>query len=159
MSDAVARASVRVCVFFFFIGFAPNRADLAKLGPYRPYRVVSAGGRYGRNRPETAETCRKRPKSALNMAGKSETCLLLSFFCESRHSNVFFKNILIVKIYRKLNKNIFNRQVPPHPNPETHPCYIDVGKSEIDVGQGGTTNPDLEHQGRSGIAWVLKDYG
>ena len=88
--------------------FAPNRADLAKIGPYRPYRVVSAGGRYGRNRPETAETCRKRPKSALNMAGKAETCLLLSFFCESRHSNVFFKNILIVKIYRKLNKNIFN---------------------------------------------------
>ena len=47
-------------------------------------------------------------KSALNMAGKSETCLLLYFFCELRHSNVFFKNILIVKIYRKYNKNIFN---------------------------------------------------
>ena len=29
------------------------------------------------------------------------SCLLLSLFCESRHSNVFFKNILIVKIYRK----------------------------------------------------------
>ena len=41
------------------------------------------------------------------MAGKGETCILLSFFCESR-PNVFFKNILIVKIYRKLNKNIFN---------------------------------------------------
>ena len=110
-SDAVARALDRVYFFFFFffsdsrrlgsiradaarfvpnrLRFAPNRADSAKIGPYRPYRVVSAGGRYGRNRPETAETCRKRPKSALNMAGKVETCLLLSFFCESRHSNVF----------------------------------------------------------------------
>ena len=36
---------------------------------------------------------------------------------------------------------------------------VNVGKSEIDIGQGGTTNSDLEHQGRSGIAWVLKDYG
>ena len=80
--------------------FAPNWADSAKIRPYPPYRVVSAGGRYGRNRPETAETCRKRPKLALNMAEIAETCLL-SFFCESRHSNVFFKNILIVKIYRK----------------------------------------------------------
>ena len=57
---------------------------------------------------DTAKTCRKRPKSALNMVGKAETCFLLSFFCESRHSNVFFKNILIVKIYRKINQNIFN---------------------------------------------------
>ena len=80
--------------------FAPNWADSAKIRPYPPYRVVSAGGRYGRHRPETAETCRKRPKLALNMAEIAETCLL-SFFCESRHSNVFFKNILIVKIYRK----------------------------------------------------------
>ena len=60
--------------------FASNRADLAKIGPYRPYRVVSAGGRYGRNRLETAETCRKRLKSVLNMARKGETCILLSFF-------------------------------------------------------------------------------
>ena len=67
--------------------FAPNRADSAKIEPYQPYRVVSAGGRYGRNKPENgrnmpkmAETCWKRPKSALNMAGKAETCLLLSFF-------------------------------------------------------------------------------
>jgi len=26
-----------------------------------------------------------------------------------------------------------------------------------DVGQGGAKNSDLEHQGRSGIAWVLKN--
>lgn len=36
---------------------------------------------------------------------------------------------------------------------------VNVVKSEIDIGQGGTTNSDLKHQGRSGIAWVLKDYG
>ena len=29
------------------------------------------------------------------------SCLLLSLFCEPRTYNVFFKNILIVKIYRK----------------------------------------------------------
>ena len=50
--------------------FAPNRADSAKIGSYRPYRV-------GQNRPENG---RNMPKSALNMAGKAETCLLLSFF-------------------------------------------------------------------------------
>ena len=44
--------------------FVPNRADSAKIGSYRP----------------PAETGRKRPKSALNMAGKAETCILLSFF-------------------------------------------------------------------------------
>ena len=86
-SDAVTCTSVRVCIFFFSrihadsaqfvpnrLRFTSNRVDLAKIEPYRP-----------------AETCQKRPKSALNMAGKVETCLLLSFFCESRHSNVFFK--------------------------------------------------------------------
>ena len=110
------RVGPRLGFFFFFfpriranaarfmpnrLRFAPNRADSAKIEPYLPYWVILASDRYGRNRPETAETCQKRPKSALNMAGKVETCLLLSFFCESRHSNVFFKNILIVKIYRK----------------------------------------------------------
>ena len=29
------------------------------------------------------------------------SCLLLSFFCDQGHSNVLFKNILIVKIYKK----------------------------------------------------------
>ena len=97
--DAVARASVRVCAFFFFffrgfvstwldsrrhgsiraeIGFDSCRIgfDSCRIGPYRPYRVVSAGGQ---NRPETAEIYRKRPKSALNMARKAETCLLFFF--------------------------------------------------------------------------------
>ena len=119
VGHSVRRGCLHVgpCLLFFFFfsrirtdaaRFAPNRADSAKIGLYRPYQVVSAKGRYGRNRPETAETCRKRLKSALNMARKPDTCLLLYFFCESRivmcflrHSNVFFKNILIVKIYRK----------------------------------------------------------
>ena len=43
--------------------FTPNRADSAKIGPYRPYRALSAGGRYGRNRPENG---RNRPKHAGN---------------------------------------------------------------------------------------------
>ena len=82
--------------------FASNRADSARIEPYRPYRMVSANdqyGRYGQNRPETAEigleTCRNNRNSDL----KCVFCLLLSSFCESRHGNVFFKNILIVKIF------------------------------------------------------------
>ena len=83
--------------FFFFRGFVPTwldsrrhgsiRAEIGfdscrigfdscRIGPYRPYRVVLAGGQ---NRPETAEIYRKRPKSALNMARKAETCLLFFF--------------------------------------------------------------------------------
>ena len=82
--------------------------DSRRTGLIRP--KSSRIGHIGLYRPaaDTAETGWKRLKSALNMAGKAKTCLLLSFFCESRHSNVFFKNILIVKIYKKLNKNIFN---------------------------------------------------
>ena len=109
-SNAVAHASVRVYVFFFFFfwesrrlgsicanatRFVPNRANSAKIGLYRPFWVVLV------ETADIAETGRKWPKSTLNMAGKAETFLLRSFFCESRHSNVFFKNMLIVKIYRK----------------------------------------------------------
>ena len=73
-SDAVDRASVPRLFFFFFsdsrrLGsiradatrFAPNRADSARIGPYRPYRSISAGDRYGQNRPESAETGRNQP--------------------------------------------------------------------------------------------------
>ena len=98
MSDPVARTLNRVCVFFFFffffsdsrrlgsihadaarfvpnrLQFAPNWADSAKIGPYRLTADTAETGW------KTAETCWKRPKSALNMAGKAETCLLLSFF-------------------------------------------------------------------------------
>ena len=79
-SNTVACESVpRLSFFFFPLGFAPtwldsrqfgfdshlftpNRADSAKIGPYRPYWVISAGNWNGRN----------RPKSALNLVGKFE---------------------------------------------------------------------------------------
>ena len=109
-----ARRTASGFFFFFFsriradaarfvpnrLRFVPNRVDSAKIGPYRSYRLyrhVSAGGRYGRNRSENG---RNRPKSALSMAGKSETCILLSFFVNQGLVCVL-KNILIVKIYRK----------------------------------------------------------
>ena len=116
-SDAVARAAVpRLSFFFFFfpriradaaqftsnrLRFTLNRADSARIGPYRPYRIILASNRYGWNRLEMPkiglETCRNHRNSDL----RGVSCLLLSLFCESRNSNVFFKNILIVKIYRK----------------------------------------------------------
>ena len=74
--------------------FAPNRADSAKIGPYRPYRAyrptadTAETAETGR---KTAETGRKRPKSALSMAGKSETCILLSFFVNQGLVCVFKK--------------------------------------------------------------------
>ena len=99
-SDAVARALVRVYFFFFSricadaarfvpnrlrfvpnrLQFAPNQADSAKIGPYRPYQVVSASDRYGRNKPETAEIGRKRPKLALKLAGAAEILTSDVFF-------------------------------------------------------------------------------
>ena len=82
--------------------FAPNRVDSAKIGPYRPYQIVSASdqyGRYGQNRPETAEIGLETHRNSRNSDLKGVICLLLSLFCESKHGNVFFKNILIVKIY------------------------------------------------------------
>ena len=116
-SDAVARASVPH-LHFFFLGFALMQLDSCRIGfDSRRTRLIQLeSGRIGHIRSywpatDTVETCRKWPKSALNMVGKAEiitseaqlcvSCLLLSLFCESRHSNVFFKNILIVKIYRK----------------------------------------------------------
>ena len=103
-SDAVARVSHRVCIFFFFsrirtdsARFAPMRLDscrigfdsrrtglirpkssrIGHIGSYRPAVDTADSAETGQ---KTAEICRKRPKSALNMAGKSETCILLSFF-------------------------------------------------------------------------------
>ena len=97
-SDAVAPAWDRVWVFFFFFffsdsrrlgsiradaaRFAPNRADSAKIRPYRPYRYVSAGGRYcryGRNRSETAEI-------GLEYGCKIRNLHSSFFFCELRPS-------------------------------------------------------------------------
>ena len=95
-SDSRRLDSIRADAARFVLNrlrFASNRADSAKIGPYRPYRVVSTGGRYGRNRPETAEIGLEYGRKSRNLPS--------FFFCESRHSNVFFKNILIVKIYIK----------------------------------------------------------
>ena len=87
--------------FFYFLGFASTRLDSRRCGSIRAEsaliraepgwfgqnRAVSAiSGRIGRRpkqvgkRLKQAETHRKRPKSALNMARKAETCILLSFF-------------------------------------------------------------------------------
>ena len=84
-------------VFFFFSDsrrlssirtdadrFAPNWADLAIIGPYRPYWVVSAGGQYGRNTPETAEI-------GLEYGRKNQNLHSSFFFCESRHSMCFLR--------------------------------------------------------------------
>ena len=76
-----ARQTVPAFFFFFFsdsrrlgsihadaarfvpnrLRFTSNRADSAKIGLYWPYRVVSAGGRYGRKRPKHAGNGRNRP--------------------------------------------------------------------------------------------------
>ena len=102
-SDAVAYVSDHVCFFFFSriradsAQFAPMRLDscrigfdscqteliqpksgrIGHIGSYRPKANTADTIETGR---KTAETCQKRPKSALNMVGKAETCLLLSFF-------------------------------------------------------------------------------
>ena len=70
------------------IGFDSHRIGLIQpksgrighighIGTYRPAADTADSAETGR---KTAETGRKRPKSALSMAGKSETCILLSFF-------------------------------------------------------------------------------
>ena len=86
--------------------FTPKRADSAKIGPYRSYRVVLAGGRYGRNKLENGRNMPERAEIGLKYGRKSRNLhsssfLFFFFFGESRHSNVFFKNILTVKICRK----------------------------------------------------------
>ena len=94
--DAVARMSHRVCVFFFFFSrirtdsarFAPNWADSAKIQPYWPYCVVSAGGRYCRNRPENG---RNTPEIGLEYGRKIRNLHSSFFFCESWHSMCFLK--------------------------------------------------------------------
>ena len=100
VSDTVARVSVRVCVFFFFfLGFAPTRLDSCRIS----FDSRQTGLIWPKS-ADTAKTCRKQPKYAeigLEYGRKSRNLPSSFFFCESRHSNVFFKNILIVKIYRK----------------------------------------------------------
>ena len=116
--------------FFFFwdllwlgsnSGWFPlNRANSAKIGWYRPNWIVLAGGRnklkLALNHAGTAEISFEWGPNILTqfyfeylllllcfLFGSvfCVSCLLLSLFCEPRTYNVFFKNILIVKIYRK----------------------------------------------------------
>ena len=75
LSDSLRLGSIRADAARFvpnLIRFAPNqpRPKSGCIGHIRSYRLVA----------DTAETGRKRLKSALNMAGKSETCLLFFFF-------------------------------------------------------------------------------
>ena len=119
-SDAVARASDHVWVFFFFFFFSQIRADSARFAPMRldSCRIGFDWRRIGLIRPksvrighigtyrpaadtaDTAETGRKRPKSALSMAVKSETCILLSFFVNQGLVCVFKKYFNSKNIYK-----------------------------------------------------------
>ena len=103
MRDAVARATDRVCVFFFFffLGFAPMRLDSCRIGfdsrrtgLIRPksgcighigsYRPAADTAEIGRNTPETAEI-------GLEYGRKSRNLHSSFFFCESRHSMCFLR--------------------------------------------------------------------
>ena len=106
--------------------FLPNQVDLAKIKLYRPNRIVSTGGQNWPKWPKLTEmgleSCRNsrnclwmRPKH-LKFCHSSilfwifvasfvfsfwfcVSFLLLSLFFERRTYNVFFKNILIIKIF------------------------------------------------------------
>ena len=80
-SDAIDRASVPRLSFFFL--FFSDSHRLARIGPYRPYRSISASGRYGRNRPKTAEIGLETRRKSRNYDLRCVSCLLLSLFCES----------------------------------------------------------------------------
>ena len=117
--DAVACVSVpRLRFFFFFLGFAPTRLDSRQIGfdlsrtrlirlesghigHIGSYRLATDTAETGLKRPKQAEISLETRRNSRNFDLRGVSCLLLSLFCESRHSNVFFKNILIVKIYRK----------------------------------------------------------
>ena len=122
-STDVGRGCLRIgaaseVFFFFFLGFAPTRLDSRQIGfdlsrtrLIRPesghighigsYRLATDTAETGLKRPKQAEISLETRRNSWNYDLKGVSCLLLSLFCESRHSNVFFKNILIVKIYRK----------------------------------------------------------
>ena len=89
-----ARRTASAFFFFFFLGFEPMRLDSCQIGfdSRRTGLIQPKSSRIGHielywpaaDTAETgrkkAETRRKLPKSALNMVGKAETCILLSFF-------------------------------------------------------------------------------
>ena len=103
-----ARRTASVFFFFFFsdsrrlgsiradaarfvpnrLWFALNRVDSAKIGPYRPYWVVSADGR---NRSENGWNRPKHAEIGLEYGQKSRNLYSSFFFCESRHSMFFLR--------------------------------------------------------------------
>ena len=92
-----ARPSASAFFFFFFFFLSDSlrlgsiRADAARFAPNQPRPKSGCIGHIGSYRlvADTAETGRKRPKSALNMAVKAETCILLSFFVNQGRVCVF----------------------------------------------------------------------
>ena len=127
-SDMTARELVLRLSFFFFSFFFTDLHQLslirAELGWFNRNRTVSAKSSpidRQLKRPKRIkidlESCwnsrnrlwmrPKHPKFIIPQFYSKYLLLLLCFllllslFCESRHSNGFFKNILIVKIYKK----------------------------------------------------------
>ena len=93
-SDSRRLGSIRADAARFVpnrLRFMPNRADSAQIGPYRPYPVVSAGSRYGRNRPENARNTPETAEIGLEYGQKSWNLHSSFFFCESRHSMCFLR--------------------------------------------------------------------
>ena len=93
-SDSHRLGSIRADAARFMLNrlrFASNRADSAKIGPYRPYQVISAGGRYGRNRSENDRNMPETAEIDLEYGRKSRNLPSSFFFCESRHSMCFLR--------------------------------------------------------------------
>ena len=93
-SDSRRLGSIRADAARFVpnrLRFAPNRADSAKIGPYRPYRVESASSRYGRNRPKNGRNKSETAEIGLEYGCQSRNLYSSFFFCESRHSMCFLR--------------------------------------------------------------------
>ena len=91
--------------------------ESSRIGWIELFRPTTETAETGRNRPWIRNRLWMRPKQPKSVIPQFYYeyffasfvfsflfyvfCLLLSLFCESRHSNVFFKNILIVKLCRK----------------------------------------------------------
>ena len=103
----------RICVFFFFfLGFTPTRldsrqrgsihAELASIhvkpGWFYHNRAISADDRYGRNWPWIWP---EKPKLSPQRHSDVFLAFFFLYFVNQGIVNCFFKNILIVKIYRK----------------------------------------------------------
>ena len=115
-------AAFELFFFFFFTDscqlgfnshrFTPHQADLARIGPNWVVRPATEIGLEScRNSRNQLWIRSKHLKSVLPQFYSEYlllllcflfffcvSCLFLFLFCESRHSNVFFKNILIIKI-------------------------------------------------------------